>query len=85
MQRDAGQDQEHAAQGVFVNQPSDQRGEASNPNAARHGYYGNRQVTLLVETDSGDDERCEEAAGHSSTCRRTEKHKVSLIVMERGW
>ena len=31
-------------------------------------------MTLLVETDSGDDERCEEAAGHSSTCRGTGKH-----------
>jgi len=41
-------------------------------------------VTLLVETDSGDDESCEEAAGHSSTCRRTEKHQVSLIVTEGG-
>ena len=41
-------------------------------------------MTLLVETDSGDDEGCEEDAAHSSTCRRTEKHQVSLIVMV-GW
>ena len=81
MKTDARQDEEHAAQGVFVHEPPDQRRKDSVPEASAQGYNGKCQVASFLEGGAADDKNGHEAAWHPHSWKEIRKQVVVVVFV----